>query len=55
MCVQHIPSPIDNARTKVENIYTGPLNSDLAQDMFDCNPNVSRKSSSYGLAFSFRN
>ncbi len=42
MCVNHIPSPIENARTKVENIYTGPLtDSEIAQDMFDCNPNVS--------------
>lgn len=39
MCVNHIPSPIDNARAKVENIYTGSLNSRLAQNMFDCDPN----------------
>lgn len=40
MCVQHIPSPNENARTKVENIYTGPLDTALVQDMFNCNPDV---------------
>lgn len=40
MCVNHIPSPIENARTKVESIYTGPLNTSLVQDMFACDPNV---------------
>lgn len=39
MCVNHIPSPIDNARTKVENIYTGSSNTKLAQNMFECDPN----------------
>merc|ERR1712136_446026 len=24
MCVRHIPSPLDNAKTKVEHCYTGP-------------------------------
>lgn len=41
MCVTHIPSPIDNARRKVENIYSGPLtNSVLAENMFNCDPEV---------------
>lgn len=41
MCVTHIPSPIDNAQRKVENIYTGVFNnSTIAQDMFTCNPKV---------------
>lgn len=38
MCVQHIPSPIDNARLKVQHIYTGPLETDLAEDMCNCDP-----------------
>lgn len=41
MCVQHIPSPADNAQTKVENIYTGPTDTNLAQDMLNCDPEVS--------------
>lgn len=40
MCVNHIPSPVDNARTKVESIYTGPLNSNIVRNMFACDPNV---------------
>jgi len=38
MCVKHIPSPLDNAKTKVEHCYTGPLTSDLAESMINCNP-----------------
>nr|CAD7441460.1 unnamed protein product [Timema bartmani] len=38
MCVEHIPSPVDNAKLKVEHIYTGPLDSVLAEDMCTCNP-----------------
>ena len=41
MCVQHIPSPVDNAKLKVQHIYTGPLDSDLAEDMCSCDPDVS--------------
>lgn len=41
MCVQHIPSPVDNARLKVQHIYTGPLESVLAEDMCNCDPDVS--------------
>jgi translation elongation factor EF-G len=41
MCVQHIPSPADNARLKVQHIYTGPLDTDLAEDMCNCDPDVS--------------
>ena len=40
MCVNHIPSPTDNARRKVEHIYTGPLDTELAESMFDCSPEV---------------
>lgn len=38
MCVQHIPSPVDNAKLKVQHIYTGPLDTDLAEDMCNCDP-----------------
>ena len=38
MLVRHIPSPLDNASTKVEHCYTGPLTSDLAESMISCNP-----------------
>lgn len=41
MCVNHIPSPQAHARTKVEHIYTGPVDSPLAQDMVNCNANAS--------------
>ena len=36
MCVQHIPSPVANAKSKVEHIYTGALDSDRADDMINC-------------------
>ncbi|XP_072179851.1 116 kDa U5 small nuclear ribonucleoprotein component-like [Diadema setosum] len=38
MCVQHVPSPADNAKTKVEHCYTGPIDSDLGDSMVDCDP-----------------
>ncbi|XP_065333503.1 116 kDa U5 small nuclear ribonucleoprotein component [Cloeon dipterum] len=38
MCVEHIKSPLDNARAKVEHIYTGPLDSEIAEDMCKCDP-----------------
>ncbi|XP_059478720.1 116 kDa U5 small nuclear ribonucleoprotein component [Neocloeon triangulifer] len=38
MCVQHIKSPLDNAKGKVEHIYTGPLESEIAEDMCKCDP-----------------
>lgn len=41
MCVEHIPSPADNARTKVQHVYTGPVESDLGDDMCGCDPDVS--------------
>ena len=40
MCVEHIPSPQDNARRKVEHTYTGPSDSDLAEEMVQCSPEV---------------
>lgn len=41
MCVTHIPSPAANARNKVETIYTGPHDTELAESMFECDPDVS--------------
>jgi len=40
MCVNHIPSPVDNARKKIEHIYTGPLDTELVESMFECSPEV---------------
>ncbi|XP_052246978.1 116 kDa U5 small nuclear ribonucleoprotein component-like [Dreissena polymorpha] len=36
MCVEHIKSPLGNARQKIEHIYTGPLESDLVDMMVQC-------------------
>ncbi|KAL5007165.1 hypothetical protein ScPMuIL_015971 [Solemya velum] len=38
MCVEHIKSPLGNAKTKMEDIYTGPLESDLAEMVSQCDP-----------------
>uniref|UniRef100_A0A3B3ZYG0 Tr-type G domain-containing protein n=1 Tax=Periophthalmus magnuspinnatus TaxID=409849 RepID=A0A3B3ZYG0_9GOBI len=38
MCVQHIPSPQDGAKTKIEHTYTGGLDSDLGETMSECDP-----------------
>lgn len=40
LCVQHIPSPQGGARTKIEHTYTGGLDSDLAEAMTECDPEV---------------
>lgn len=36
MCVEHIRSPLDNAKTKVDHIYTGPNTSKIYDDMINC-------------------
>ena len=36
MVVKHVPSPVMAARNKTEHIYTGPLESKLAQGMLNC-------------------
>ena len=41
MCEEHIPSPVQSARKKVEHTYTGPADSDLAEELFRCQPDVS--------------
>ena len=41
MCIEHIPSPVKNAKTKIEHIYTGPADSELAEEMALCDSDVS--------------
>lgn len=41
LCVQHIPSPQEGARNKIEHTYTGGLDSDLGEAMAECDPDVS--------------
>lgn len=36
MCVEHIKSPLDNAKTKVDHIYTGPKEGQLYSHMETC-------------------
>ncbi|XP_067650550.1 116 kDa U5 small nuclear ribonucleoprotein component-like [Haliotis asinina] len=38
MCVEHISSPVQNAKSKIEHIYTGPADSELAEEMSHCDP-----------------
>lgn len=38
MFVNHIPSPIENAKRKTEMIFTGPMDSPLAEAMMKCDP-----------------
>ena len=40
MCVDHIPSPEKSAATKIEHFYTGPSDSELAESMIKCDPEV---------------
>lgn len=42
MCVQHVPSPQDGAKTKIEHTYTGGLDSELGEVMSECDPEVSK-------------
>ena len=41
MCIQHIPSPQEGARAKIEHSYAGSLDSDLGEAMLECDPDVS--------------
>ncbi|KAI8057091.1 P-loop containing nucleoside triphosphate hydrolase protein [Syncephalis plumigaleata] len=36
MCVQHIPSPVENAPALIERIYTGPMDTSVATAMKTC-------------------
>lgn len=38
ICVNKIPSPLENAANKVKHIWRGPVDSPLAQSMIECNP-----------------
>ncbi|XP_043262839.1 116 kDa U5 small nuclear ribonucleoprotein component [Colletes gigas] len=38
MCVAHVPSPQSHAPVKVQHVYTGPMDSPLAQNMINCDP-----------------
>eukprot|EP00741_Cyanophora_paradoxa_P015747 tig00020904_g15202.t1 len=38
MVVRHVPSPAANAATKVEHIYTGPMDTEAAEAMRKCDP-----------------
>ncbi|KAI8986479.1 P-loop containing nucleoside triphosphate hydrolase protein [Pilobolus umbonatus] len=37
MMATHIPSPVENAQNKIQRLYTGPLDSAVAQSMGQCN------------------
>lgn len=38
VCVQHIPSPKAAAKSKIEHVYTGPLDTEAVDAMMDCDP-----------------
>ncbi|XP_061191284.1 116 kDa U5 small nuclear ribonucleoprotein component-like [Saccostrea echinata] len=38
MCVNFIKSPVGNAQAKIEHIYTGPSDSELVDNMCQCDP-----------------
>lgn len=40
MVAEHIPSPSANASSKLTHTYTGPLDSELGEDMLACDPEV---------------
>ena len=40
MLVHHVPSPLENAKKKIEHIYTGPQDSELVESMQNCDPDV---------------
>ena len=40
MCVDHVPSPAANAKNKVQHVYTGPMDTELAESMSQCDPDV---------------
>lgn len=39
MVVQHVPSPVEAARSKLERYYTGPLDTKVAESMVACDQN----------------
>lgn len=38
MLADHVPNPIEGAKLKIENSYTGPLDTPLAKAMLSCDP-----------------
>jgi 116 kDa U5 small nuclear ribonucleoprotein component len=38
MVVNHLPSPVSNAASKVKHIWTGDMDSELAEAMINCDP-----------------
>jgi len=38
MCVQHIPSPTENSKSKVDQIYSGTNETERYEDMIGCDP-----------------
>jgi len=38
MIVHHVPSPVEGAKQKLENYYTGPTDSQTAKDIAECDP-----------------
>lgn len=38
MVVEHIPSPVEGAKAKIENTYTGPHDTDVVKAMETCDP-----------------
>ncbi|KAK6541105.1 hypothetical protein TWF694_008480 [Orbilia ellipsospora] len=39
MILQHVPSPLEGAKAKIESCYTGPLDSEVANAMLTCDQN----------------
>ncbi|XP_063704338.1 116 kDa U5 small nuclear ribonucleoprotein component [Culicoides brevitarsis] len=37
MCVEHISSPLENSKEKIDHIYTGPKEGSIYEDMLNCN------------------
>lgn len=37
MCVEHIKSPLDNAKNKIDHVYTGPKEGVIYDNMVNCN------------------
>ena len=37
MITQHVPSPVEGNKRQLEKYYTGPLDSEIAQSMLECN------------------
>ena len=52
MCVNHIPSPLKNAKNKVEHIYTGPVDTELGEAMLDCDTEVKDRGVPTGPTYS---